>query len=352
MHLALVAASTPQSARVASMAPILVTTELGLHVSYRFYEAQNPQSDSIIALHHGICHTHEQFEELTKQLNGLGMHAAMISQQSGKPRLLRNCIGIDQYVAGMKAAVKMIERRNGRIGSYAFHSMGALVGEEMQAKYPDLRRPTVLMAPIPVDGALPVSLRILKAHTKDYLNAVRKLSIQSLASTHAQVHELFFDPGTPWKTVETTRAQLQHAPFWMYIELVFRWLARPRIPKNESPKMLLRGENDYIFREDEYKKTRSRYRSLDEHKIAGGHDFFIENAERTAGIIANFHKAHAAIEAYSPKTASSVDNDTADDDTADDDRSAGEPRSDLQGWHRRSRHEQPERSRLVQRRLE
>ncbi len=102
------------------------------------------------------------------------------------------------------------------------HSMGALIGEEMQQQYPELRRPTILMAPIPVDGALPITLRILTRHPLTYLKTVLTLSIHSLAKTPEQVRELFFDCRTPEGMVVNTTAQLKHAPFWIYCQFVLR----------------------------------------------------------------------------------------------------------------------------------
>ncbi len=98
------------------MNPIRVPTTSRLSVSYTFHGARHPTSDRAVVLHHGICHTREQFLPLVRQLNELGFHAAMIDQQSEHAGLFRNFIGAKQYCEGMAAAVRMIEHDHKRIG--------------------------------------------------------------------------------------------------------------------------------------------------------------------------------------------------------------------------------------------
>jgi pimeloyl-ACP methyl ester carboxylesterase len=275
------------------MNPVSVPTQSRLGVAYTLHRAAEPKGDRLIVLHHGICHTREQFLPLIAQLNRLGIDAAMIDQQSEHAGRFRNCLGVKPYREGMAAAVKMMEAQEGRIGSYALHSMGALIGEEMQQQYPEFRRPTVLMAPIPVEGALPITLRILRRQPLSYLKAVATLNIHSLAKTPEQVRELFFDAETPEGIVQRTAAQLKHAPFWIYCQLVLRRIVRPKIQNDGSPKMLLYSKTDEIFHPGEYKTTPDRYPQLEQRLILGGHDFFIEHAEAAAERIAAFHAQHA-----------------------------------------------------------
>lgn len=275
------------------MNPISVFSGSRLRVTYSFHPAPQPKSDCILVLHHGICHTREQFLPLIEQLNRLGIHAAIIDQQSEHAGFFRNCIGAKKYREGMAAAVRQIEVDTGkRIGGYALHSMGALIGQEMQQKYADWRRAAVLMAPIPVCGAMPITLRILRRHPRAYAKAVLNLDIHSLVDTPAEVRELFFDDHTPQEIVNTTTAQLKHAPFWIYCQLVLRWAVRPWIRDDGRPKMLLFSETDEIFHPREYKSTRRRFKQLEEHRMPGGHDFFIQYAETTAQRIAEFHIRH------------------------------------------------------------
>lgn len=273
----------------ASMAPISVSAGTRLEVTYSFHPARHPSRDEVLVLHHGICHTHEQFLPLIEQLNRLGFHAVMIDQQSEQAGFFRNAIGATQYVRGMTAAIHQVEQETGRkIGGYVLHSMGALIGEEVQQKHVELQRPTVLLAPISINGAFPITLRILWKHPLSYLKAVFTLDILSLARTEEQVRELFFDKHTPNDIVDRTTPQLKHAPFWIYCQLVLRWLVRPWIADDKLPKLLLTSDSDEIFHPREYDKTLRCYSQLKHAVIPGGHDFFIQNAEQTATQVADF----------------------------------------------------------------
>lgn len=272
-----------------------VPTNSRLHVTYSLHEAQSPKNERWVVLHHGICHTREQFRRLIEQLNERGLHVAMVDQQSEHAGFFRNALGAKHYREGMAAALRSMEEATGRkIGSYAFHSMGAFIGEETQQRYPELRRPTVLMAPIPVNGALPVSLRILWRHPLAFLKAVVTLDVHSLVDTPEEVRELFFDAYTPDSIVEETTRQLKHAPFWIYCQLILRFLIRPRILDDNLPKLLLYSETDEIFHPREYDKIEARFAKLSKEHILGGHDFFIQYAEQAADSIQEFHQAHNA----------------------------------------------------------
>src|SRR5262249_15921233 len=154
-------------------------------------------------------------------LNARGLNAVMVDQQSEDAGFFRNLIGAKQYREGMADAVKMIEKGVMPVGWYVCHSMGALICEEMQQHYPKLPRPTVFMAPIPVDGSLPIAVRIFKRHPGTFLKCMLTLSIFELANTDEEVRELFFDRSTPEAIVQRTTPQLKHAPFWMFLQLTF-----------------------------------------------------------------------------------------------------------------------------------
>jgi pimeloyl-ACP methyl ester carboxylesterase len=243
----------------------------------------------LVVLHHGICHQHRHFLRLIAALNEQGLHVAMIDQQS-KKACGRNGIGLGQYVEGMKAAVEQIEQRTGlSVASYVLHSMGALIGEQLQQKNAALRRPTVLMAPIPLRGALPATLRIMFHRPLGYLWAVLTLNILSLAGKPKHVRRLFFDRYTPEPIVTATWSDLKHAPFFVYLQLATQFLRRNHVLHDGSPRLLLFSPTDYLFERWEYNPTVERYRgSLRIERIEGGHDFFIENADETARRIAEF----------------------------------------------------------------
>lgn len=263
-----------------------------LDVTWTIHDSPRATSEHVIALQHGICHSRAHFLPLIEQLNALGHHVAMIDQQSENAGFWRNLIGLDQYVDGMADAVQQIEARR-PIGCYALHSMGAMVGEEMQQRNPKLRRPSLLMTPIPVDGALPNTWRLMREYPIAYLRALLTLDILSLARQRNLVRELFFDDATPDEIVEATRAKLKHAPFWAYCQLVFRPFTRSRIRPDELPPMrILYGERDGIFRVEEYESMLARYVDVEVEPIPDVHDFFVVDPKGAAERIAGFYRLH------------------------------------------------------------
>lgn len=273
------------------MDPIPVPTRLSLCTTYTFHAATSrPVSDGVIVLHHGICHTRVHFEKLISELNEKGFHCAMVDQQSENAPL-RNCIGPRSYRRGMEAAVLAIKAATGRdVIGYVLHSMGAMIGEEMQQSRPKLRRPTVLMAPIPVHGALPVSVKLFFNDPLAYLWAVATCNIKALAATERQVKTLFFDTDTDDKTVEKAKEALKHAPFWMYCRLILRPLIFWRWIWNDgNAKLLVTSKTDFLFAHCcAYTLTKWFYRPQVEDVERGGHDFFIEQADDVAAKIATF----------------------------------------------------------------
>jgi pimeloyl-ACP methyl ester carboxylesterase len=251
--------------------------------------------EGILVLHHGICHTHEHFDSLIAALNSQGFYVAMIDQQSEDAGLFRNCLGLGSYRRGMATAVRAIMERTGEdVRGYVLHSMGAMIGEEMQQANPALRQPTVLMAPIPFHGAWPATWRILLNQPLAYAWAVLTANVHHLASTPQQVRKLFFAEETPEDIIERATVQLRHAPFWTYCRLILRPFVFWRWVANDgNPKLLLYSKSDFLFQEWEFDRTIKLYGDqLEQDKLSGGHDFFIQYASTTAERIADFFARH------------------------------------------------------------
>jgi len=276
------------------MNPIPIRTRTRLDVTYSLHPADEPVSQFWVVLHHGICHTREQFRKLIAALNALGLNVVMIDQQS-ETAADRNWITIQQYRDGMAEALQQLQEkhRDISIGCYALHSMGALIGELLQSTYPQYRRPTVLMTPLPPWlGAFPITVRLLLGRFKDYVSAVRTFDIGSLARTSEQVNAIFFDRNATSESLAEVVGKLKHASFLSYVQLVLPWPARPWRWDNRLPKLLLTSPADRIFKPWEYWLVRLRSSQITRAMIGGGHDFFIPHAEWTAGQIFTFLKRH------------------------------------------------------------
>ena len=281
------------------MEPIPVPTGSPLCTTFTIHEATAaPIRDGIVVIHHGICHTRAHFADLIRELTGRGFTVAMIDQQSEKAGKYRNRIGPGGYRRGMAAAVRTIKVHTHKdIGCYVLHSMGAMVGEEMQNQgfNQDLRAPTVLMAPIPVHGALPVTVKLFLYDPLAYLKALWNVDIHALAETEDQVRRLFFTRDTQPDIVALAAKELKHASFWMYIRLILRPLIPWRWIRNDGkPKLLLYSTSDWLFHHKlGFLLTKWLYRpQLQVAQIPGGHDFFIEHASETADQVRRFYEQH------------------------------------------------------------
>lgn len=284
--------------------PVAAGTRLA--VRYSFHPAETAgENRKVVAMHHGILHCQAHFLKLIAALNAVGVHVLMIDQQSEKSRW-KNCIGLGSYARGMAAAIGQFEQEHPgyQVTTYVCHSMGAAIGEQMQERYPALCRPTVLLAPIPVQGAVGIFVRLLLTRPWALLRAIATLSVLSLVRGTEEVRQIFFDEKTGTSTVEGCRRNLKHSPFGAYLQLTLRYVLRLPFPQkhNGQPNLLLTSPTDYIFRKNdqvnEYRETEFFYRRgylrtdgtpwLEVAEIPGGHDFFIGQGERVAQQIAQF----------------------------------------------------------------
>ena len=276
------------------MESISVPVRSRLEVRCTLFKAQEPTGKELVLIHHGICHTLEQYRPLIEQLNKLHINVVMVEQRSDRA-WFKNCIGLSQYRENLAAVVRKLKDDGHPVVSYVLHSMGAEIGERMQQEHEELRFPTVFLAPVPLDGAWPVTWRIFKCRPITYLWAVVTLSIRSLVNNPKEVRALFFDPGTSKPFVDQTTDQLKHAPFLVYCQLVLRPWLRPRITNDNQAKLLLISKTDAIFKEEQYPPTHELYPQIEERHVPGGHDFFLENAEETAQHIKSFLDKHNVI---------------------------------------------------------
>jgi pimeloyl-ACP methyl ester carboxylesterase len=273
------------------MNSIPVSTDTWLNASYTMHEAKNPAHQKSVVFQHGYAHGSEQFEDVVRYLNkDHQINAATIDLQSDHAGWLRrNLTTINQYVRAHAATVMRMEIARANIGSYVNHSMGNVIGELMQEKYPELRRPTVMIAPVPVQGAIGVTLRTIRKHPVQYAKALAALDTSVLMKEPEQVRELFFDAKADEGIVQDTTKQLHPAPFAAYAQLGMRWTNK-RLNAG-SPRKIIINETDAVFMPYEYKETQELYADMQKATIfpEGGHDFFIEHAKEVAGSIAAFH---------------------------------------------------------------
>lgn len=273
--------------------PVHIPTGTRLDVSYQIHEAPTPVSEKLAVLMHGLCHSREMSKQLIKEQNALGIPVASIDIQSENAQK-RNHIGLSDYVFAFKSAMARILTDTSReIGSVAGHSMGGLIVQEAMQKYPCLRRPAAFLAPIPLSGAWRAVPRTAMHNPRAIPKLFKSTDVSTLMRTPEEVRTLFFDEQTPEEIVQQTTQQIRHTSYRAYLELLGRPVLRPRIKETDLKSMLLYSHTDFLFHPGEYKSTRKKYVNLEEYAIPGGHDFFIQNADATAQLMADFHLKYA-----------------------------------------------------------
>ncbi|MHC2066660.1 alpha/beta hydrolase [Bremerella sp. T1] len=281
-----------------------VDAKTRLSVTYSFHPANGEESRHVVVIHHGILHSCEHFQKLIAAFNDRHISVVMVDQQSENSQD-KNWITIGEYVLGLKAAIEQFQRDNPTysIGIYVFHSMGANIGEVMQREFPELREPTVLIAPIPkILGALPIFVRFLFTRPISLAKAILNADLKSMASPPEQTRKVFFDDDTDDDIVNQAHSQLKQSSFVSYLQVTFRWILTGCIARRTLPHLLLiRSKTDYIFKPWEFWWTRWWFRKQlrGDVLIPGGHDCFIENAEPTADCIAEFFKHHKELKIHS-----------------------------------------------------
>jgi pimeloyl-ACP methyl ester carboxylesterase len=262
-----------------------------LTVSYIFEEAQHPQSDSINAQQHGINHGSMMFEGMAEEIRYRGVHTGRIDIESRG----HNWISLDEYIAAYDAALRQMQSDTKlKIGSILGHSMGGHMTQELQQAYPEWsEKPTILMAPVPLVGALPAFVRAVMKHPSMLWKSVKKLDIQDVMRTPEDVRTLFFDKETPETIVVQTMNQLRHTSYRAYLSLLTRYLTRPEIERTDTPTLLMHSKTDALFGERYDDLEIDIYTNLTRKSMPGGHDFYIQYPALSAEAVADFHKKHA-----------------------------------------------------------
>ncbi len=185
---------------------------------------------------------------------------------SDNDRSLRRT-GIRHYVADVEAVVAQLDRPPVLIG----HSMGGLVVQ----KY--LERHTVpgavLVTPVPVGGALGVTLRTMRRYPMAFLKANLFLRLWPIVGTPALARAHLF--GTEMSDGELHRhfGRLQDESYLAYLDMVLR---RPRPAKAGAPVMVIGATHDGVFTVAEMDATASAY-GTEAVLIAGAtHDLMLD----------------------------------------------------------------------------
>jgi len=153
---------------------------------------------------------------------------------------------ISHFVADLAAAVEQI----GEVPILIGHSMGGLV---VRHYLEDHEVPgAVLVAPVPVRGALGVTLRVARRHLPAFVEANLTMRLWPVVGTPDRAREYLF--GDDMAPTEFTRhfARLQDESYRAYLDMVFLRPGPPRIP---APVLVVAAGFDRLFTAAEMEST-------------------------------------------------------------------------------------------------
>jgi pimeloyl-ACP methyl ester carboxylesterase len=151
------------------------------------------------------------------------------------------------------------------------HSMGGLVVQKYLERNPAPR--AVLMASVPVRGALGATLRFARRHPGAFARTNLTLSLRPVVGTPALAREMLFSRGTPDDVVDAFAGRIQDESYPAYIGMI---AAVPRPKRIAVPVLVLGGDRDGIFSVAEAHRTAAAYRTAAVIVPGMGHQMMIE----------------------------------------------------------------------------
>ncbi len=268
-----------------------VETDTRLSASYMVHPSEQEGEKLFGAFVHGMSHTRNHALDLIDEVTPHGIDAVTTDIQSEKA-WFKNAISIKSYVRALSKTLHTIEEETRRrIDFVCGHSMGGRMLQMAMDADPTLRRPTVLMAPVPLTSAWPATQRAIGRDWKKMATMALKRDVLHAMKTPDDVRTLFFDGETPDEIVLATMSELRHTSFRAYLSL-----GNPSsLSTTDQKTLLLRSDTDELFWDEKYETERALYGdNLTEIALPrGGHDFFIEFAKDTAKHIADFAHENA-----------------------------------------------------------
>jgi pimeloyl-ACP methyl ester carboxylesterase len=176
---------------------------------------------------------------------------------------------IRDYVADLDAAAAKLPAPLVVVG----HSMGGLVVQRWLIH----NRPAgaVLVAPIPVHGVIPATLRVARRHPATFARVNATMNMAPLVGSPELVRELFLAPTSPDDVVRRCHERVGNESYLAYIEML--GLVRARPARVSTPVLVVGAESDGIFTPREMEKTARAY-GTEAVMLPGGHDIMLDGS--------------------------------------------------------------------------
>jgi pimeloyl-ACP methyl ester carboxylesterase len=176
---------------------------------------------------------------------------------------------VRDYVADLDAAARALPEPLVVVG----HSMGGYVVQRWLIDHHPAG--AVLVAPVPVHGAIPASLRVARHHPLVFAKVNATLNMAPMVGTEALVRELFLSPDTPAEVVRRCHQRVGNESYVAYLDLL--GLVRPKPGKVTTPMLVLGARSDGIFRVSEIERTARAYGTA-AVILPGGHDMMLDGS--------------------------------------------------------------------------
>lgn len=150
------------------------------------------------------------------------------------------------------------------------HSMGGYVVQRyLESADVDA---AVLVASVPVKGALAANLRLLRSHPRRTVSAMLSANFIRLVDDPDTVRQLFFTEDTPEEVVGAVAERLQNES----ARAIAAMIARPsRTERVTTPVHVVAAERDAIFTLEEQRQLAAAYRTQ-VVELHGGHDLMLD----------------------------------------------------------------------------
>lgn len=186
-------------------------------------------------------------------------------QSDGKKRLRWS--SAKDYLADVAETAAKLSQPPVIIG----HSMGGYV---VQKYLESVTLPgAILLASVPPQGVLGITLRILRYFPEKFVKLNLKLSLYPLVETAALAQHQLFSKNMPQEQVNRYFQQLGDESYRAFLDMLLLNLPKPK--RVNTPMLVLGGRDDNIFTVDEVKATARAY-STQPHFFPMAHDMMLE----------------------------------------------------------------------------
>jgi len=150
--------------------------------------------------------------------------------------------------------------------------MGAFVVEKFLETRSALA--AVLIAPVPPQGVMGLTWRLLRRNPEIVARCYSKLSLLPLVSTPALVRSAFFSADMPEESLIRYTSQMQEESFRAYLDLLFLNVTIKR--RTNTPIMILGAADDALFTPQEVEAVAYAYGTSAEIFPGMAHDMMLE----------------------------------------------------------------------------